>query len=69
MPGLSGWNVLDKLEILSKDIKERLAIIMVSSSIDDKDKIRASEYSIVRGYIEKPLTIGKLKEIMDLEKV
>lgn len=62
MPGLSGWYVLDRLQMMPKEIKEKLAVLMVSSSINWADKIRSSEYSLVNGYIEKPLTIGKLKD-------
>lgn len=69
MPELSGWQVLDKLQMLSKDIKEKLSVLMVSSSIDTRDKTKASQYSLVRGYIEKPLTFAKLKDMMASGKV
>lgn len=69
MPSLSGWNVLNRLQEMSKDIKEKLSIIVVSSSIDPKDKIKANEYSLIIGYIEKPLKIKKLKDLLELRKV
>lgn len=69
MPGLSGWNVLDKLSMLSKDIKEKISIVMVSSSIDPKDKIKANECSLVIGYLEKPLSIKNLKDLVELRQV
>jgi response regulator RpfG family c-di-GMP phosphodiesterase len=68
MPGLSGWNVLDKLALLSKHVKEKLSIIIVSSSIDINDKIKANENSLVIGYIEKPLSIKKLKDLLELRE-
>lgn len=66
MPEFSGWDVLDRLQVLPIDIKEKLSVIMVSSSIDTRDKIKATEYALVIGYIEKPLSIKKLKDLIEL---
>ena len=68
MHELSGWDVLDKLQVLPKDLQEKLSIIMVSSSIDPADKIKANDYALVIGYIEKPLSIKKLKDLMDVRQ-
>ncbi|WP_018615504.1 response regulator [Segetibacter koreensis] len=68
MHELSGWDVLDKLQLLPKDLQEKLSIIMVSSSIDPADKIKANDYTLVIGYIEKPLSIKKLKDLMDVRQ-
>ncbi len=68
MPGLSGWDVLDILQMHSEDIKEKLTVIIVSSSIDTRDKIKANDYTLVIGYIEKPLSIKKLKDLMDVRQ-
>ena len=66
MPELSGWDVLDLLTTLEDKIIENLTVIMLSSSIDAKDKQHATNYPLVLGYLEKPLTPARLKEVMAL---
>jgi len=56
MPTLSGWEVLEKLNVFPPSVKQKVRIFMLSSSIDPQDKRRASENPLVNGYIEKPLT-------------
>lgn len=68
MPSLSGWDVLDRLQEMPKDIKDNISIIVVSSSIDPQDKIKADNYSMVIGYIQKPLSIKKLKDLLELRQ-
>jgi len=60
MPELNGWQVLAKLEELPAGIKQYITIFMLSSSIDPKDKEKATANPLVTGYIEKPLS----KEIL-----
>ncbi|WP_374166000.1 response regulator [Arcticibacter sp. MXS-1] len=56
MPGMDGWDFLDKYENLKDGIIKEVKIYIVSSSVDEKDKLRAEAYSTVKGFISKPLT-------------
>jgi CheY-like chemotaxis protein len=58
MPKLSGWEVLQKLENLPKEVTNPLKIYILSSSIDPEDRQRADKHPLVVGYIEKPITDG-----------
>ncbi|TNF39121.1 MAG: response regulator [Cytophagales bacterium] len=63
MPRLSGWELLDQLEsqITQADVK----VIMVTSSLDKKDREKANNYDFVIDFWEKPLddqNISELKE-------
>lgn len=64
MPQLSGFDILDRLVTESMDPLKKLQIFMLSSSIDSRDKDKARTYNIVKGYIEKPLTIELAREIL-----
>ena len=68
MPELSGWDVLDKLKMLPRVAREKLSIIILSSSIDPDEKSKANNNSSVIGYIEKPFSVRKLKDLMDLRE-
>ena len=60
LPIWSGWDFADHFEKLDEKIKKNFKIYMLSSSIDNNDKLRAIENRNVVDYIEKPLTERKV---------
>lgn len=67
MPEMNGWEFLEELEKLP--IKDKIYVVMVTSSIDRKDKRRAAEIENVIDFIEKPISsrnCAKLKGITKL---
>lgn len=62
MPGMDGWEFLEELE--RQDLSSNIYVVMVTSSIDKSDKMKASRYSRVIHYAEKPLTIEECQNIM-----
>ena len=63
MPVLMGWDVLELLELLPGAVKDSLHVYIASSSIDPEDKNRALSSPLVKGYVEKPLSIQTLKAL------
>ena len=62
MPVMNGW---DFLKFYSEILAERKDIIvMLSSSIDHKDRKKALSFQEVKAFLEKPLTIEKMKSIL-----
>ncbi|MFC0655751.1 response regulator [Mongoliitalea lutea] len=62
MPVMNGWDFLNYyMEHLSFRMDK---IIMLSSSIDFQDRIKADSYNCVKGFIEKPLTPEKFQSIL-----
>ena len=61
MPVMNGWEFLEKLESLN--LKTKVYVIMVTSTIVDDDKIKADNFEMVLGFIEKPITNDKCKQI------
>jgi len=61
MPNLNGWEFIDhfkKLKISSK-------IVMVTSSLDPSDKLKAKGLNEVVAFIEKPLVKSHLEPIFN----
>lgn len=58
MPVLNGWEFLDSYQVLFPDRTDK--IVILSSSIDFQDRQKALEYSIVSGFLEKPLSLDKI---------
>src|SRR5690606_22351344 len=55
MPSMTGWEFLDEFKKLEKFEHESFSIYIVSSSVDLRDKQKADEDPLVRGFISKPL--------------
>ncbi len=60
----SGWDFVDNFEKLDEKVKKHFKIYMLSSSIDNNDKLRAEENMNVVDYIEKPLTEQKVFSLL-----
>lgn len=56
MPVTDGWDFLDLFENIRDELEKTIRIFIVSSSVDDQDKIRSQTYSSVNGFISKPLS-------------
>ncbi|WP_339864072.1 response regulator [uncultured Algoriphagus sp.] len=63
MPVLNGWEFLDKYQLLHPNRTDK--IIILSSSIDYQDRFKAQGYKVVTGFLEKPLTLDKIKLQME----
>ncbi|MEP1094017.1 MAG: response regulator [Cyclobacteriaceae bacterium] len=58
MPILDGWEVLEEL---AKRERKRMAIFVVTSSIDPSDRQKANSNPLVYDLIEKPLDESNIK--------
>lgn len=56
MPVIDGWDFLDLYEGLKADLSKAIRIFIVTSSVDEKDILKAQRYSTVAGFISKPLS-------------
>nr|WP_315157988.1 response regulator [uncultured Flavobacterium sp.] len=61
MPIMSGWEFMEEFEKLNTLIKDQIFIYILSSSIDQQDKLKAKNHPDVVDYIEKPLSPEILK--------
>lgn len=63
MPVLNGWEFLDKYQDMHPHRSDK--IVILSSSIDYQDRFKAQGYQVVSGFLEKPLTLDKIKLQME----
>jgi len=61
MPEMNGWQFLQALK--NKDA-ERVYTVVVSSSVDSRDHLKAQEFKSVIGYLEKPMSVALLRDFM-----
>ncbi len=55
MPGMNGWEMIEELEAAAWTGIEKMQVYMLTSSLDPEDRVKAGKYSLVKGFISKPL--------------
>lgn len=63
MPDMNGFEFLEQYSSLRDDVKEYCKIIIISSSADVNDHRQAAANNYVQGFVDKPLSLPKLKKI------
>lgn len=61
MPGLNGWEFLERLEHMQ--FLKKVFVVVVTSSINRSDRERAEKYPCVIDYREKPLSKQVCEEV------
>ena len=69
MPIMNGFDFLEKYVYLPISKRELCKVIIVSSSLDNGDILRAKENSNVLKLLEKPLNTTKLRQLLETEHV
>ncbi len=65
MPILDGWGFLDRLNEMNLDGYKNIQLCIVSSSINESDILKASQYNLVRKFLHKPLNKEDIVEILN----
>ncbi len=65
MPIMDGWEFLDEFIKTPNYNLDNVSIYIISSSVDPRDREKANEYEIVKGYILKPVTTNDFSEIQE----
>ena len=63
MPTMNGWQFLQALKPHESLLSQDCAIYILTSSIDPLEEKKAKEYTVVKGFISKPLTEEHLHDI------
>jgi len=65
MPSISGWEFLDQYEKFTEGVKTQIAIYILSSSVDPRDKDKATANKYIKGFLSKPLDKAIILSIAD----
>lgn len=65
MPGMNGFEFLERYSQLNQSLRSRLVLLMLTTSINSADTKRANQIDDVKGYLPKPLTRAMLEKIMN----
>ncbi len=66
---MDGWGFLEEYEKLDESIRDRIHLVILTTSIFENDKLKAENFKSVKKFIQKPITTDNLMEILeDLKK-
>lgn len=63
MPLMDGFQFLEEFEKLSKIVKKKSVIIMLTSSLNPHDVNRSKKYANVKKFLNKPLTQESIENL------
>lgn len=64
MPGMNGWEFLDKYDELESNQKGHAIMIMLTTSLNPDDALRAKKYGTIKNFLHKPLTAAMLSDVI-----
>ena len=64
MPGVSGFDFLQKYSKLSQDVQDKTVMAVLTTSLHAADTARVAEYPNVE-YLTKPLTPEKMERLLE----
>ncbi len=64
MPDMNGWEFLEEYNKLESKMKGDIVFIMLTTSLNPKDKETAESIPTINGFSNKPLTVESLTEMV-----
>jgi len=65
MPGMNGWEFLEEYNKMDEQFQSRAIVVMLSTSDNPDDKMKAKLYNGISDFKSKPLTKEMLEEILN----
>lgn len=64
MPVMDGWEFLEEYLLIRPTLPKTVVIYLVSSSVDEKDIVKAKSISELSGYLVKPISSENIMEVI-----
>jgi len=65
MPGMNGWEFLEEYNKLDKELQCGVIVVMLTTSENPEDKLKAKEWGFTSSFKTKPLTKKMMDDIID----
>ncbi len=68
MPRMSGWEFMKRLNDFYRDLKKKVDVYVLSSSVSESDRRASMSYPFVKGFYIKPMTSNLLQELSEVNQ-
>ncbi len=65
MPIMGGFEFLDEYEKFPLEMRKPITTVLLTTSMSIEDRDRAKDYKSVKSFLNKPLSVTQLKEILE----
>ncbi len=65
MPAMDGWEFLEQYRMLSSIQKGKIIIVMLTTSLNPDDELKAKEFTEIAAFRNKPLTQQILESVIE----
>ena len=65
MPGMNGWEFLEEYNKLDKTLQGGIVIVMLTTSENPDDKLKAKKWGFISDFKTKPLTKKMMDDIIE----
>lgn len=65
MPVMDGWEFLEEYLLIKPMLPKTIVIYMVSSSVDERDVLKAKSISALSGYFVKPISSQNIMDVIE----
>lgn len=65
MPVMDGFQFLDRYEQFPAEMRNSVITVLLTTSMSIPDRVKASNYESVKSFLNKPLTVNQLKEMLE----
>lgn len=65
MPGMNGWEFLEKYKELDDDQQGNIVVVMLTTSLNPDDRGNADNIEEIKSFMNKPLTVDALNETLN----
>lgn len=60
---MKGWDFLSEYIKIKESYRRKITLFLLTNSIAEKDREQAKNFPCIKGYLQKPLTMGMIQEI------
>lgn len=64
MPGMNGWEFMEKYNVLPEGQKGHIVVVMLTTSLNPDDEIKAKSLGHVEGFERKPLDYDMVHRVL-----
>ena len=64
MPAMNGWEFLEEYNKLDKELQSKAIVVMLTTSGNPDDKLKAKASNVISDFITKPLTKELLEDLI-----
>ena len=66
MPRMNGFEFLEEMNKKFSRLKDKVAVVLLTSSLDPVDKATSNSFPNIKLYLNKPLNIEKLEKVSEM---